>query len=351
MWNKSVLAVMLQWDYGQQSRGISIEKSSFYSTLRQLSARVEPLWYDEYLGNIAPLQELVVARARKMQPDLIFFIPYTEQFNLETLDTLKKISPTYCWFGDDQWRFDTFTARHAPHFTHVSTTDPWSVAKYRRLGIEPILTQWAGQPFSDERGALADERAFAYDVSFVGARTKFRAWFVQRLTGLGVPVACFGAGWPNGRVDNVAMERIFRTSRINLNISNSVSHDVRFVLSSPGNLLHYVRSPKRLEQMKARNFEIPLAGGFQLTNYVPCLERYLAIGDETALYATPEECAGQIGYYLAESDERRQIAARGHARVLNEHTYRHRLEKILEVIWGEADNPSITPSSSVGIRP
>ena len=334
-WHKKVLAVLLQWDYGVAARGVSIEKATFHATLQQLVDVVEPLWYDEYLPDPAPLQELVLQRARQLRPDLIFFVPYTDQFTPATLDALKREYPTYAWFGDDQWRFDGYTSRYAPHFTHVSTTDPWSVTKYRELGMEPILTQWGAQPFAEERGALQDEGEFVRDVSFVGGKTKYREWFVQQLGRMGIPVACFGAGWTDGRVDNREMERIFRTSRINLNISNSVSHDIRFVLGSPRNLLHYLRSPKRVEQMKARNFEIPLAGGFQLSNYVPCLERYLAIGEELAVYTTPEECAGQIGYYLAEGGLRRRIAARGHARTLSEHTYRHRLEGILEQVWGE----------------
>ncbi len=331
--NKKILAVLLEWDYGIKSRGPSIEQTCFVESLRQLVATVEPLWYDDHLRDTDPLQELVRSRARALRPDLIFFVPYADQFTTATLDALKLDYPTYAWFGDDQWRFDSFTAGYAPHFTHVSTTDPWSVVKYRQLGIEPILTQWAGQPFAEERGTLMDESGFACDVSFVGAKTKYRYWFVQRLARNGIPVTCFGAGWPNGRVDNETMERIFRTSRINLNISNSVSHDIRFVFSNPRNLLHYLRSPKRVEQMKARNFEIPIAGGFQLANYVPCLERYLAIGDEVAVYTTPEECTGQIRYYLAEEAERRRIAARGHARALSEHTYRQRLERILAAIW------------------
>lgn len=334
-WHKKVLAVLLQWDYGIAARGVSIEKACFYATLQQLVDVVEPLWYDDYLQNPDQLQELVVSRARELQPDLIFFVPYTDQFTTATLDALKRDHPTYAWFGDDQWRFDSYTSRYAPHFTRVSTTDPWSVVKYRQLGIEPILTQWAGQPFAAARGALMDEDGFAYDVSFLGAKTKFREWFVRRLADAGISVACFGAGWPNGRVGNDEMERIFRSSKINLNISNSVSHDIRFVFSGPRNLLHYLRSPKRVEQMKARNFEIPLAGGFQLTNYVPCLERYLAVGDEVAVYTTPEECAGQVRCYLAEGVLRRRIAARGHQRALAEHTYRNRLETILEQVWGE----------------
>ena len=61
-----------------------------------------------------------------------------------------------------------------------------------------------------------------------------------------------------------------------------------------------------MEQIKARNFEIPLAGGFQLSNYVPGLEKYLKIGDEIAVYNTPEECAQQVEYYLANDEIRRE---------------------------------------------
>jgi spore maturation protein CgeB len=333
-WRKKVLAVLLQWDYGVVTRGDSIEKTSFCTSLENLVDEVVTFWYDDYLQNLPLLQELLVARARNLKPDLIFFVPFGDQISVQTLEVLKTDYETFSWFGDDQWRFDNYTSCYAPHFSHVSTTDPWSVPKYRSLGIEPLLTQWAGQPFVDDRGVFSDEKSYKENVSFLGAATKYRKWFVQRLSDLGISVTCYGHGWPNGRITNDEMENIFRTSRVNLNISNSVSNDIRFVLSSPKNLLHYLRSPKRVEQMKARNFEIPLAGGFQLTNYVPCLERYLKVGEEVAVYSTPEECAGQIRYYLAQTEERIAIAEAGHSRTLAEHTYQHRLNAILSAIWG-----------------
>lgn len=339
LWDKKILAVFMEWDYGNRNRGDSIEKSCFLPSLRELASKVDVFWIDEYLGKIDELQERVIAAAKQVNPDLLFFIPYTDQFTPETLDSLKRDYSTFAWFSDDQWRFEGFTSRYAPHFTHVSTTEPWCVDKYRRIGIEPILTQWGARPFSEEIGPLGDSEEYLYDVSFVGSCNKYRKWFIRQLLRMGIPVECFGAGWPNGRVSNQQMEQIFRKSRINLNISNSVSHDIRFIFNHPLNLLHYLRSPKRVESTKARNFEIPLAGGFQLSNYVPCLERYLAVGDEIALYSTPEECAGQVRYFLAESGERCRIATRGHQRVMNEHTYRHRLEEILKEIWGEMVTP------------
>jgi spore maturation protein CgeB len=335
IWTKKVLAVFMEWDYGIRARGDSIEKSCFLSSLRELVQDVDVFWYDDFLTAPAQLQDAVVARARQTDPDLIIFIPYSDQFTYATLDALKRDFPTYAWFGDDQWRFDEYTSLYAPHFSYVSTTDPWSIPKYRQRGIDPILTQWAAYPHATVRGPIFDERDFEYDVTFIGGANRYRLWFVARLRQLGIQVTCFGAGWPGGRVDNTEMERVFRSSRINLNISNSACYDIRYLFSNPLALIHFFRSAKRVEQMKARNFEIPLAGGFQLTNYVPCLERYLTVGDEVAIYTTLEECVGQIRYYLTEAEERQAIAVRGHAKAIAEHTYRHRLELILGRIWGE----------------
>lgn len=90
---------------------------------------------------------------------------------------------------------------------------------------------------------------------------------------------------------------------------------------------------KRAEQINARNFEIPLAGGFQLSNYVPGLEKYLKVGEEILAYNTPEECVQQVEYYLENEELRREIISKRHERTKKEHMYLYRLETILEEIW------------------
>jgi spore maturation protein CgeB len=331
-WDKKVLAVLLEWDYGDQRRGPSMERVFFYDTLSALVRRVEPFWYDAYLNDIPALQQRVIAKAREYAPDLILFVPFADQFSPETLDRLKSQWRTAAWFGDDTWRFESFTARMAPHFTYAATTDLFSVPKYRKLGIDPIVTQWAAQLSGTAPGPVPPG-SYEYDVSFVGGCNVFRAWYIDMLKTMGISVRCFGAGWPAGRVSFGEMDRIFYTSRINLNLSNSTNHDIRFILSSVRSLANYVRSSKRYEQIKARNFEIPLAGGFQLTNYVAGLEKYLSIGEEVAVFSTPEECAQQVRYYLANEDQRVGIAVKGQRRAQAEHTYSRRLGAMLEAIW------------------
>jgi spore maturation protein CgeB len=335
IWGKKILAVHMQWDYCDPARGPGPEKKWFYDNLKRLAPASEVFFYDEFINDLPLLRRKLLEKAEAFNPDLIFFVPYTSQFSVESLDLLKSKWPTCAWFGDDTWRFDSYSSKLAPHFTHVLTTDAFTMEKYRAIGVKPILTQWAAEPI-----ALVNPPAqvkYKYDVSFVGAYKHVRGWFVKMLAAKGIDVECFGYGWPNGKVSSEEMGAIFNSSRINLNLSNSTTHDLRWALSGPLNLARYIRSRKPSEQIKARNFEIPLAGGFQLTNYVPTLERYLKIGEEVSTFTTPEDCAGQIRYYLANDQERAAIATAGYERAMKEHTYLVRLSDILSKIWPQKD--------------
>jgi len=325
--------VLMQWDYGDERRGLSNDKAWFLDNFVQLAEDVQPFWYDAYLNDLPALRKALLEKAETFNPDLIFFLPYTDQFDAETLERLKSKYTTCVWFGDDTWRFESYSSKLAKYFTHVCTTDPFSLDKYRKLGVEPILTQWAAQHSPALKGPLAEEGRYSYDVSFVGARNEVRAWFISRLSKAGIKVECFGAGWSNGRVTCERMSEIFRASRINLNLSNSVSWDIRFIFGGLRNFLRWLVSAKTSEQIKGRNFEIPLAGGFQLTNYVIGLEKYLEIGKEVAVFTTPEDCVRQVEYYLSDKAARSLIAAAGYERAVKEHTYLHRLEILLGKIW------------------
>ncbi|OGS13419.1 MAG: hypothetical protein A2234_04120 [Elusimicrobia bacterium RIFOXYA2_FULL_58_8] len=328
-----ILAVLMEWDYCDPKRGPSLDQEYFYKNLLKLADMVEPFWYDPYIKDLPRLQELLLNKAKEYKPDLIFFVPYLDQFRTATLDVLKAQYSTIAWFGDDTWRFDSYSSKLAPHFTYAATTDVFSISRYKKLGITPLVTQWAAQPGSEEPGPVP-AAVYDHEVSFVGGYSSSRAWYIEQLAKHGIKVSCFGAGWPAGKVSFEEMFRIFYRTRINLNLSNSISSDIRFIVTSLRSIVNYLRSPKRAEQIKARNFEIPLAGGFQLTNYVAGLEKYLKIGEEVAVFSSPEECAQQIRYYLENEEERARAALMGYKRTAAEHTYLVRLERILTEILG-----------------
>lgn len=322
-----IVPVLLRYDYGIKSRGDSLEYKGFYHALKRIADEVYPYWYDEYLDERDELQKRIIKFVDEVNPDIVFFILMKDEFSFEILDYLKSKYITVNWFCDDQWRFESFTRYYAPHFTYSVTTDKFALNKYKKIGYKNvILSQWAS--FAFDKNINFGIVKYKYDVSFVGGINSYRKWLVSKLKKAGIKVECFGYGWRNGRVSFDDMGEIFKTSKININISNSANYDIRYVFSSLRSIKVFLRSRKRMEQIKARNFEIPAFGGFQLTNYIPFLEDYFEIGKEIAVYSSFEDLLLKIRYYLENESIRSKIAYKGYKKTIQEHTYLHRLKKI-----------------------
>ena len=131
-------------------------------------------------------------------------------------------------------------------------------------------------------------------------------------------VRCWGYGWDEGRIDHDGMVRTFETSRINLNLSNSWTGT-------------WWRRRQAVGQIKARVFEVPGSGGFLLSEAVPHVERYFAVGEELATFEGTGDLIEKIRFWLGHEQERAQAADNGYARVRAEHTYDHRFAEIFEV--------------------
>jgi spore maturation protein CgeB len=336
VFDRRVLLAIPAWDYGDPARGPSYDTTYWLPTIRRHAREVEMFATDRAMREPGSLDGRLLAEVDRLSPDLVMFFPYRDDVGADTLRALQERTVTAAFFYDDAWRFDDYSSRYARLYSHVITTEPTAVERYRQLGGSPILTQFAATP-SDGPGPVTDEAAYRYDVTFVGGDHPWRSWLVEWLGRNGVRVECFGAGFANGRLSYAEMEEVFRTSRINLNLSNSRQHDTRFLLASP---LNYVaaRGPKAGEQIKARHFEIGMAGGCQLSYYAVGLEDVLRIGEEIAIYATPEDCLQQIHRLLDDPDRRMAIAAGAYRRCHAEHTYDQRVVDWLTAIW-EDDLP------------
>ncbi|HXH73867.1 MAG TPA: glycosyltransferase [Bacteriovoracaceae bacterium] len=321
-----ILFVDIEYDYGIQARGPNtIGQLGFLASLKKLGHEVTAFYYDKYLEDLPRLQAELLKKADDVKPDLIFFIIFRDHFSTGTLDTLKSKYKTVNWFGDDSWRFESFTRTYAPHFSHCITTDKYSIPKYHKLGCKNVIrAQWAAIdcPFTHAG-------SYKYDVSFVGGFNQYRNWFVKQLAKMGVKVECFGHGWKNGSVSNEKMIEIFSSSKINLNLSNSASFDLRYLMSHPKNFVHSFYTKKQASQIKARNFEINYFGGFQLTDYVAGIEDYYQIGRELACYSGVEEAALLVDYYLQSDKDREQIKQAGQLMAKDRYTYTAQLKEAL----------------------
>jgi len=111
--------------------------------------------------------------------------------------------------------------------------------------------------------------------------------------------------------------RIFNATDVNLNLHSSTYVD---------------GVDPRGDFLNPRTFEIAAAGGFQLVDQRALLPSLIAPGDEVATFAAAGELRNLVRHWLARPLERAAIAASGRRRVLREHTYRHRMESLLETV-------------------
>jgi spore maturation protein CgeB len=327
---KKILYIAYKFDYGRKENGLAINYKGWFEGFKDLDYLVDGVFFDDYSQE--ELQEVVLERAHAEKPDLIFIILQKEQIAVKTLQNLKSAGFfTVGFFGDDHWRFDTWSSKYAPYFKACITTDKFSVDKYRNIGQTNIIrSQWA----SLDPTAVSQLTKYKYDLSFIGEKQCYRAWFVGALQKKGYKVECFGAGWDNGRVTYEEMDHIFRSTKINLNISNSISYDLRFLIRSPKTSLSLIKSSikgggKSSSQIKARNFEIPVQSGFQLTDYVPTLEDYYNIGKEVVCYSNLDEAEKLIHFYLKNDRHREIIREAGMEKARKNHTYKHRIKEFM----------------------
>ena len=149
-----------------------------------------------------------------------------------------------------------------------------------------------------------------YDVTFIGQAYGERPATVERLRAEGFDVRCWGFGWPEGRIEQDEMVRVFGASRINLNLSSAYV-EPRGMPSPRRRLREAETADTRRSQIKGRTFEVPGSGGFLLTDRVPHLEDFLTPGKEVGTFGSTDDLVERVGWWLTHEEERAAVAKAG----------------------------------------
>lgn len=336
------LVVSMKYDYGDPNRGLSFMEYYFEKPISQITDQVLSYDYMSEIHRIGKQQmnEELLALIQRERPDVTIFSPFTDQFIPELIDKINNFTITIGYYFDDPWRIE-YSAFWAKHFTFVTTSDINGLRKWKERGYSNFIYSPFGCSLDIFR---RKDYAKRYDVSFVGQYHPYRAWYIQQLRKAEIKVHVWGFGWPAGRVDIETMVDMFNYSKINLNMSNNDSWDLRYILSLhrpiKENLLVAKKTIHSLlkndvkiyEMVKARHFEINACGGFQLTFYVEGLESHYRIGKEIAIYQSVDELIDKIRYYLKYQEERESIAQKGYKRTVQEHDLRYRFINIFKKI-------------------
>jgi spore maturation protein CgeB len=344
--------VGMEFDYGDESRGHSYDYKNIYSSLQILAEQGQfELKFFDYMAKLAQnnrseLHQDLGKFINDYKPDLVLFSFYTDQIDVDFVAELggfsrknryelKVQASTVGLFYDDNWRRD-YTIQFAKVLTAFTTTDPYGEIIYKSLGLQNSI--YMGYGYSPREYAKLNI-SYQYDVSFVGAANSTRRWIVDYLRKNQINVNTFGFGWPSGPISQKQMVEVFNSSRINLNLSNSALSDIRYVLSGPRALLNYLRSPKRVEQLKGRHVEINACGGFQLSFYADGIQDLYQIDQEIAIYQNIDDLVGKIQFYLKHDSTREKLARQGYEKTVNHYTFGQRLQYLFAEVQRIQEKP------------
>ena len=325
------------------------------------------------------LRQITREHARKPL-DLFFSYFYDACVLPETIDAIRSLGiRTMNFYCNASYQLH-LVAEIAPRYDWCLVPEKFRLQDYVALGARPIYCQMAANPalYRPVPDATLD-----YDMTFVGQAYGERPATVAYLRSHGLDVRVWGDGWSRhsdvprepwrrrslgsymraGRRLAVtegwrAVGRRLRSLAVGRQ-SGSADADVdatlvRLPASTIGPTLTdaemismYSRSrinlgfssvgdPRtlnaRILQVRLRDFEVPMSGGFYMVEYMKELEEFYEIGREIVCYRDPADLAEKAAYYLAHSAEREAIRRAGHERAKRDHTWQRRFESVFRVI-------------------
>ena len=150
-----------------------------------------------------------------------------------------------------------------------------------------------------------------HQVGLIGGAYGIRTKIHDKLCRSGVSVTAYGFGWPRGRLDNSKVNEFYNSCEVVLGIGG-IGHCLDFC------------------SLKLRDFDVPLSGAFYLTSFCNDLLSEYVVGKEIESYNNIDDLVEKVHYYLENSVEREFIAQRGYKRALNSHTYKIRIEHLIQ---------------------
>jgi len=166
-----------------------------------------------------------------------------------------------------------------------------------------------------------DRERFGSPVSFVGSRYDYRERFVRELGNY--PLRVWGHGWARTRDPVVrgliAGRAVHGRDKLAVYTASTVS-------------LNHHHPMNDIVGVNTRAFELAAAGACQLVDAKEDIGRLFKPGDEVVAYRDLGELRRRLDHLLAHPDEARAIGDNARRRALAEHTLRHRIDAMLDVL-------------------
>lgn len=283
--------------------------------------RMHRIVHDAWVGfnpsALSGQETWALEQVKYWKPDLVLAL--TLALRSEVLDELKARGADVCvaWWGDSPANMRGLGLL-ADSWDRIYIKDAAAVAKLRAVGLPAALMHEAANP-AWHRPIPVTNTADAEALVVAGNYYGYRQFIVERLAARGVKLALYGTRPPRWATETVRRE--FRGRYIVKDEKSEIFHSGLACLNST----HLSEG----DSLNCRAFEICSAGGLQLIEAKPAVEDCYEPGQEVLTYSSVDEIVDHLDRARAEPDWARGIREAGLRRTLNDHTYRHRLERIL----------------------
>jgi spore maturation protein CgeB len=255
--------------------------------------------------------------ARRFRPHVVLAL--TQRLSDDTLAMLKRlgVGARVAWWGDTPANMRGMGLL-SDGWDYIFLKDRDAVAKFRRVGLNADLLHEAMNPSWHRPMADQEHDRLVVAGSFYG----YRQILVLRLLQNGVAVDLYGGRLPRWVAPEIARR-----------------HSGRFIVREEkskvfGAALGCLNSTALSEgnSLNCRAFEIAGAAGLQFLEYRPAVGECFDPGRELLSFQTVEQLLELITWATTDRAGARAVRRAGAARALAEHTYRHRLTRILDCL-------------------
>lgn len=240
----------------------------------------------------------------------VIYLPSAFEFYFDVyfFENLRKNYYLVMLAGEIETDYETRVQYYAQAMDLIFFSNFTSGPTMRQIGINSI-PYWGWWNPDDYRKPDNVEKNL--DISFLGqaADKSGRQSYIDYLAENGINVETFGSGSKNGKISTEEKIRLYKRTRINLNLAG-VSKKTRLTGSRE---IH-----RRAKQFKINLFEAAFCGGFILSEYVPGIENLFEIGGEIDVFYDKHELLEKVKYYLDHAQERENIARKGQERAYKE---------------------------------
>ncbi len=317
------------------------------------------------------LRQLRAAHAIKPL-DLFFSYFYDACVLPATIDEIRAMGiTTVNWYCNGSYQLH-LVSEIAPHYDWCLVPEKFRLKDYYAMGAHPIYCQEAANPNIYKPYDVPVE----FDVAFIGQCYGERPDYIRHLCREGIDARVWGYGWretfgggssrppetpasrarriagklltPQGRQAVANRLRGITPHRAAASSAAAPAPHLGMPLSILGGSLSDAemirtysrakinlgfsgcgethRTGERIVQVRLRDFEVPMSGGFYMVEYMEELEEFYDIGREIVCYSGPQDLADKIKYFLEHDEERETIRQAGHARCLRDHTWHKRFQ-------------------------